>query len=130
MSSIYPNSMMRYFVINDDDLRYGLVITTVGSQNVAANQHYPPEGNVHPNGYYFSVSRGRVLQEYQLIYIVSGGGVLNIDGVGEFTLEEGDLFMLHPGVRHHYSPDTKTGWCEYWIGFKGDIIESIVTKGC
>ncbi|MFI3263071.1 MAG: AraC family transcriptional regulator [Rikenellaceae bacterium] len=129
MSNILPDSMMRYFVIKDDDLHYGLVITTVGSQSVTANQHYPPEGIAHPSGYYFSVSQGRVLQEYQLIYIVSGGGVLKIDEVGEFALEEGDLFMVYPGVRHRYYPNTKTGWCEYWIGFKGDIIESIVSKG-
>jgi len=34
-----------------------------------------------------------------------------------------------PGVWHSYKPDIDTGWTEYWIGFKGDIIERIVKEG-
>lgn len=122
------NDMMRYFVVSDKDQQYGLVITTVGYQKIAPNEQYPPEGT-HPKGYNFSCSQGRTLQEYQLVYIVSGGGILTITDVGEFRVSEGDIFMIHPGVHHSYTPDAQTGWCEYWIGFKGEIIENIVKNG-
>ena len=34
-----------------------------------------------------------------------------------------------PGVWHTYKPNENSGWNEYWIGFKGNIIENIVREG-
>jgi len=34
-----------------------------------------------------------------------------------------------PGVWHTYKPLENSGWNEYWIGFKGDIINKIVNEG-
>src|SRR5690606_19536660 len=42
---------------------------------------------------------------------------------------EGKMFFLMPGVWHTYKPIQKSGWNEYWIGFKGDIIDKIVEEG-
>jgi AraC-like DNA-binding protein len=39
------------------------------------------------------------------------------------------MFFLMPGVWHTYKPIEKSGWNEYWIGFKGEIIDKIVTEG-
>ena len=44
-------------------------------------------------------------------------------------ITEGKMFFLMPGVWHTYKPNPDTGWNEYWIGFKGEIIERIVRDG-
>ena len=39
------------------------------------------------------------------------------------------MFFLFPGVWHTYRPFANTGWKEYWIGFKGEVIDRIVGEG-
>ena len=39
------------------------------------------------------------------------------------------MFFLMPGVWHSYKPLENSGWTEYWIGFKGDIIQNIIKEG-
>jgi hypothetical protein len=34
---------------------------------------------------------------------------------------------LFPGEWHRFKPNQKTGWDEFWVGFKGDIIENLAT---
>ena len=39
------------------------------------------------------------------------------------------MFFLFPGVWHTYRPFANSGWKEYWIGFKGSMIDRIVEEG-
>ncbi len=39
------------------------------------------------------------------------------------------MFLLFPGEWHSYSPDPKTGWKEYWIGFDASFMESRIREG-
>lgn len=63
---------LKYLVISPTDLKWGITINSVGFQNIAAHTSYPP--NNHPSRYLFSTDNGRVLNEYQLLYITRGGG--------------------------------------------------------
>ena len=63
---------LKYLVISPTDLKWGMTINSVGFQNIAAHTPYPP--NNHPSRYLFSTDNGRVLNEYQLLYITRGGG--------------------------------------------------------
>ena len=79
---------------------------------------------------FFNVDEGRVLSEYQLLYITDGQGIFTYGDSRESQLiTEGKVFFLFPGVWHTYRPFANTGWKEYWIGFKGEVIDRIVGEG-
>jgi AraC-like DNA-binding protein len=117
-----------YMITSEEDELWGLTVTTVGHQQIKANDNYPPVS--HPMGYFFNVEKGRILNEYQLLYITNGNGVFSFGADKHSALiSEGKMFFLMPGVWHTYQPLENSGWNEYWIGFKGDIIEKIVAEG-
>lgn len=99
------------------DAEWGLSVSTAGHQMIAPGLSYPPVG--HEKTYLFDPKSGRILGEYQLLYIVSGEGTLSTKSAGIMKVTAGDMFMLFPGEWHTYCPDSDTGWNEYWIGFKG-----------
>lgn len=123
------NRNVNYMVTSEEDELWGLTVTTVGHQKIEENEVYPPKN--HPKGYYFNPEKGRVLNEYQLLYITNGNGVFTFGTSNKQTcyITEGKMFFLMPGVWHTYKPIQKSGWNEYWIGFKGDIIDKIVEEG-
>ena len=120
-------SRKKYLTINPFDQSWGLAINSVGRQNIAENEVYPPQG--HPTRYLFDILKGRTLDEYQLLYITKGRGVFYSESGGRHTVKEGEMFLLFPGERHTYRPDESTGWNEYWIGFNGRIMADWVKEG-
>ena len=80
---------VRYLVADERDSQFGMVVNTVGRQCISPYQNYPPI-DMHPNDYLFRFDQGRILKEYQLLYIISGKGTLQIDGVGEFNVERSE----------------------------------------
>ncbi|MDD3387758.1 MAG: AraC family transcriptional regulator, partial [Prevotella sp.] len=44
-------------------------------------------------------------------------------------IKAGDLFLLFPGEWHSYHPLPEVGWKSYWIGFKGQNMDSRVLHG-
>jgi AraC-like DNA-binding protein len=114
----------KYLIVNDKDKKFGLSVNTVGFQSIQPDSPYPISD--HPSGYFFNAIKGRVLREYQFLYITKGKGVLSFDNVTEIPISKGLLFIIFPGQWHTYHPSVKTGWNEYYIGFEGPIIDSIV----
>lgn len=82
----------KYLIDNDQDMRWGLTINTVGYQHIDVGEPYPPKE--HPAGYSFLASRGRVLEEYQFVYITRGKGVFSSKSLGETAIKAGDMFLL------------------------------------
>lgn len=117
---------LKYLIVNEEDIKWGLTVSTVGHQNVPANSVYPIDK--HPQQY-MSPKSGRVLHEYQLLYIPNGKGTFETSSFPKTELEEGTMFLLFPGEWHAYSPDRQTGWDEYWIGFEGVNIDNRVKSG-
>jgi AraC-like DNA-binding protein len=112
----------KYLVANERDMRWGLIVETVGYEEIAPNENYPTTG--HADGYYFNVDKGRVLNEYQMLYTIEGQGYFMSDHLNQLvTLKEGDIHLLFPGEWHSYYPDKDTGWKSYWIGFKGQNMD-------
>ncbi len=109
---------IQYLLSNQQDSRWGLTVTTVGCQQIAPNEPYPPRN--HPTRYLFSAEYGRILDEYQLLYIARGDGQFISASHPSTRLTGGGWFMLlFPDEWHNYRPDSATGWVEYWIGFTG-----------
>ncbi|MCD7962369.1 MAG: AraC family transcriptional regulator [Rikenellaceae bacterium] len=120
-------SIFKYLVSNDTDAQWGLTVTTVGFHHITPDQEYPPQK--HPEEYGFDYSKGRILNEYQLIYITRGKGTFKSKTVPQTKIKEGSLFLIAPGEWHTYKPEKDTGCDEYWVGFNGKIIDELVHNG-
>lgn len=117
----------KYMLASERDQLWGLTITTVGYEEIAPGESYPTHG--HADGYNFEVDKGRILNEYQLLYIIEGEGVFHSDTIREARLHEGDIFLLFPGEWHSYHPLPNKGWKKCWIGFRGHNMDDRVRAG-
>ncbi|MBO5185650.1 MAG: AraC family transcriptional regulator [Prevotella sp.] len=117
----------KYVLANDRDKQWGLTVSTVGYEEIHPGAAYPTHG--HADGYYFKVEDGRRLNEYQLLYVMEGGGTFCSDHIAEMELKEGDMFLLFPGEWHTYCPKSERGWKNYWIGFMGRNVDDRVAAG-
>lgn len=118
---------LKYLITNEQDSLWGLVVNSVGFQKINQGEIYPP--NCHPTRYLFSAQKGRVLNEYQLLYISEGSGYFVSRNNKKTEIKAGNMFMLFPNEWHNYSPDKHTGWNEYWIGFEGVDIDNRIRNG-
>jgi len=114
----------KYLMVSDKDKKFGLTVNTVGFQSILPNSPYPLTD--HPSGYFFNAQKGRILHEYQFVYITKGKGVLALDSEEEISISKGQLFITFPGQWHTYHPLAETGWNEYYIGFEGSMFDSII----
>lgn len=106
----------KYLTISEADKNWGLSLNVAGRASLTPDTSYPVPG--HPPGYFFKWESGRALQEYQLIYITSGEGILE-DEFGVFQVKSGAMMIIHPGIKHRYKPTATVGWVENYIGFNG-----------
>ena len=100
----------KYLIVNDMDQKFGLWVNTVGFQSIQPNSPYPLKD--HPSGYFFNAQKGRVLREYQLVYITKGRGLFTSETTPEKQVCKGRLMVLFPGQWHTYYPLRQTGWTE------------------
>lgn len=118
---------LKYLTTAPDDWQWGLVTTTVGTQSIAPNASYP--AMQHPATYDLQPQIGRVLDEYQLVYITEGGGFFESASMPRQRVEAGTMMLLFPGEWHNYAPDASSGWQEFWVGFQGANMDSLVRSG-
>jgi len=114
-----------YFPVSEKDESWGLTVLNAGSTKIEKNSCYPPAN--HPSHHNFDWDTGRILQEYQLIYITKGGGIFESENC-KSEVTAGSVILLYPQERHRYKPHQQTGWDEMWVGFKGDFIDNIIEK--
>ena len=117
----------KYMLATERDALWGLTVSTVGYEEIAPGDDYPTRG--HADGYYFDLKKGRVLNEYQLLYLTEGEGIFESTNQRPIRIKEGDLFLLFPGEWHTYHPLPSRGWKSYWIGFKGRNVNDRVRAG-
>ena len=110
------------------DRQWGLYVTGVGSTRVPPHaRRYPV--SVHPDGYMYAWENGRVLDEYQALYIAQGEGCFESKRTGSLPVEPGSLMLLFPGEWHRYRPNRPSGWDEYWVSFAGTYVEHLIQQG-
>ena len=124
--SLQSKDLLHYLTYSPNDELWGVVITTVGFQFIPSGSPYPL--SKHPENYDFHKQDGRVLNEYQFIYISKGHGQFVSSHHKQTTVKAGDLLILFPGEWHNYYPDEDSGWDEYWVGFRGSYIEQLRSK--
>lgn len=117
----------KYLPVSKEDESWGLTVLNTGCTRIEATHAYPYEN--HPAHHNFNWSSWRILEEYQLIYITKGQGVFESESFKRSVVKAGTIIILFPNERHRYKPDSHTGWDEYWVGVKGNIIDNLVTSG-
>lgn len=125
---ISDSEFFRYLPVSDYDQQWGVYVTGVGRTSVPPfSKTYPV--SVHPDHYQFRWARGRVLQEYQALYILRGDGEFESKAVGNKRVLPGSIMLLFPGEWHRYRPRKAVGWDEYWISFHGSHIDQLAQRG-
>lgn len=117
----------RYLPVSERDAQWDLYVTGAGYSSVPPGSRYPR--SVHPGLYQFAWDRGRVLPEYQVLYITRGEGVFESEATGPREMKTGGVLLLFPGVWHRYRPLKATGWDEYWVSYNGDYVRRLVERG-
>ncbi len=121
------NSNIRYLPVHEQDENWSLRVKTAGFQSIPGNSLYPTQG--HPIKYNFNFHSGRVLKEFQMIYITKGSGTFESASCKNIQIGEGMVFFLFPGEWHRFKPELLTGWDSYWVGFKGKFAKNLVANG-
>jgi AraC-like DNA-binding protein len=118
------DNYFRYFPTSEKDELWGVTVLNAGCTFITPASQYPPAD--HPSHHNFDWNKGRVLPEYQLIYITKGSGVFESSANQSYPVTAGSMILLFPGERHRYRPAPNTGWDEYWVGFKGSVIDKLI----
>ena len=113
----------RYFPTNERQRDWGLYVTCAGHASYAADAPFPSHD--HPDEYFFSWDIGRTLNEWQLVYVSAGGGIVDFEN-GRFPVKAGTLVVLTPGHWHRYRPHRRTGWTTSWFGFGGEAAKPLM----
>lgn len=127
------NAVFEYLIASDSDRRFNAVVKAIGSQRIAPHSEYPLK--VHPADYFFDPAKGRVLHEWQLLYITQGQGEFRSAHTHSVPIDKGTVILLRPGELHSYQPSAATGWIEHYIGFAGGTFDRMLhlldlDKGC
>lgn len=104
---------------------WGAAVTAAGFTRVLPSVDYPPRASRHPADHMFTWERGRILDVWQVVLILEGGGWFESQPTGRRRIAAGDVFLLLPGVWHRYRPDPKTGWVESWIELAGPLLAQL-----
>ncbi len=108
-----------YFPVNHTAIATGFYLTGAGVERIAPRASYPlPD---HPEMYQFSWKTGRVLPEYQLVFLSAGHGEFESLETGAVHVQAGAALIILPDVWHRYRPKSHTGWTVYWLSFNGQV---------
>jgi AraC-like DNA-binding protein len=112
--------------VSAEDEALGMFCGTVGDINVSAGTAYPPPifDNEHPE----EVLTSRRLHNFQLLCITEGEGLIYAEGK-KHKARPGSVFLMLPGLEHHYSPNIDTGWHEVHLDFDGPLFVNLLNKG-
>ncbi len=122
-----PTEQFVYVPVSSTSIQLGLYVTGAGWSEVARGESYPHKG--HPDLYDFTWRSGRVLPEFQFVFISSGSGEFETRETGRLKVKAGAMLILQPDTWHRYRPMKKEGWTEFWISVNGDLIHDWQNRG-
>ena len=68
--------------------------------------------------------KGRILNDFQLIYITQGQGLYWAHPKKSQMVQAGNVMVVLPGKWHNYAPLPEIGWVEHWVAFNGTIAKA------
>jgi AraC-like DNA-binding protein/uncharacterized cupin superfamily protein len=124
----HQTSLAHCTPINPISRTLGFYFNDAGHAVIPANSDSPLAMENYPQEHILSWEKGRVLQEFQVVYISKGKGVFQSTQGGLIPINAGDAFLLFPGEWYRYQPDPEVGWTEYWISFSGDYANKLMSS--
>jgi AraC-like DNA-binding protein/quercetin dioxygenase-like cupin family protein len=124
----HQTSLVHRSPINPTNQTLGFYLNDAGHAVVPANSGYSSTIENHLQKYALPWERGRVLPEFQVVYISKGKGVFQSTHGGLIPINAGDVFLLYPGEWHRYQPDPEVGWTQFWISFSGDYANKLMSS--
>ncbi|WP_147676464.1 AraC family transcriptional regulator [Algibacter pacificus] len=121
------NKYRKHLITSKKDKLWGFYINNLGRNVIKKHTKYPSMD--HPDQYIFTWEKGRILNEFHIVFITKGTGVFESHATGKIKVSDGDIFLLFPGVWHRYKPQKSTGWTERWVGFSGAIAKQFLSNG-
>ena len=70
-----------------------------------------------------SFSSMRILGNYAVVYLTSGGGHFQTQGQPPVPCSAGDLLLLFPEIPHGYGPPPGGEWSEVYVVFSGPVFD-------
>jgi AraC-like DNA-binding protein len=113
----------KYLPVNEAQRSWGLYATCVGHSHTEPGAEFPSPS--HPDEYFFSWDKGRILREWQMILVEDGKGTVEFRHK-RHPVRKDALIILPPGCWHRYRPQKNIGWTTLWIGFGGDLADRLV----
>jgi AraC-like DNA-binding protein len=116
-----------YLPVGVQNIDWGLYVTAAGAESVSPGAAAYPSPN-HPSMYYFTWKEGRLLPEYQLLYLTRGRMIFESLATQEVAIGPGHVVVIFPGIWHRYRPDPATGWEKYWVSANGEDLYRLVKR--
>lgn len=117
----------KYFPISQAQQSWGIYLTDCGKESIPAGYtSYPPPET--PQSRAFTWAKGRILDDYQLVYIARGEGFYENKKAGLQKVKAGTAFLVFADEWYRHRPDPKTGWECLWVSFKGDYAKRLVAE--
>lgn len=117
----------QYLPVSESNMEWDLYLTGTGVAQIAPDEDYPPPG--HPGTCDFKWETGRVLPEYQVVFIAEGEGLFDSADTGTVEVKSGNVMLLFPGQWHSYHPVREVGWKERWISWNGEYLYRLTRRG-
>lgn len=117
-------SEFKNVVINDDNINFGITINSVGYKLVHANENKKNQSK----DFKFHYKKGKVSNEFKLIYITNGIGFVCFDDLPEMEISKGKVLLISPNQKYTYYHLDTSEWKEYFIRFETDMVFSMLIR--
>ena len=118
MNNIEIQSEFKNFVIEDNDISFGLTINSIGYKSIMPNEYIAKVNKIKDFRYQYK--KGKVLDEFKLIYITSGVGYVCFEDMSEIEISKGKILLIYPQQKYTYYHLSDIEWKEYFIRFETD----------
>lgn len=91
------NNYYKYLPVSQEDKSWGLYLLNAGCNRIDKSKACPPAS--HPTHHYFNLNKGRVFNEFQIIYMTKGEGIFESESCPEKKVKEGTIILLFPPLK-------------------------------
>ncbi|MCL3854442.1 MULTISPECIES: AraC family transcriptional regulator [Parabacteroides] len=120
------HNIIKYLPTNDNETTWGISISSIGFQSIRPNENYPLKG--HSAKYTFNPEKGRIIDEFVLVYVTRGEGIFISSNCPMSKISEGDVFFIFPKQWHTHHPIAEIGWDEYYFTLSGPYFDNLLRK--
>ncbi|MEI6754031.1 MAG: AraC family transcriptional regulator [Paludibacter sp.] len=120
-------SEFRNVVIDDDNINFGITINSVGFKSILPHEDKDKTNRI--KDYRYQYKKGKVSNEFKLIYITKGTGCMCFENSIEKKISKGKILLISPNQKYTYYHLSNSEWKEYFIRFETDeMFNTLIRK--